>query len=99
MGTNIGTDSEKPVEFRLNQNYPNPFNPSTQISFSLPMGVHVDLAVFDMMGRRVTQLVYAYTSSGIHTMAVDAGLLPSGVYMYVIRAGSHTASKKMTLIK
>lgn len=99
MGTNIGTDSDKPVEFRLNQNYPNPFNPSTQISFMLPTGVHVDLAVFDMMGRRVTQLVDAYTLAGTHTMAVDAGLLPSGVYMYVIRAGSHTASKKMTLIK
>jgi hypothetical protein len=99
MGTDIGSDSDKPVEFRLDQNFPNPFNPSTQISFSLPTGSHVDLAVFDVMGRRVMQLLNAYTQSGVHRMNVDASALPSGIYMYVVRAGSFTASRKMTLIK
>ncbi len=99
MGTNLGSDTDKPVEFRLDQNHPNPFNPSTQISFSLPTGEHVDLAVYDMMGRRVTQLVDAYTAAGTHRVTFDAASLPSGIYMYVIRAGGMTASNRMTLIK
>jgi hypothetical protein len=99
MGTDLGPDTDKPVEFRLDQNYPNPFNPSTQISFSLPTGAHVDLAVFDMMGRRVTQLLDTYTSAGTHRVTFDAAALPSGIYMYVIKAGGITASNKMTLIK
>jgi hypothetical protein len=99
MGTNLGSDTDKPLEFRLDQNYPNPFNPSTQISFSLPVGVHVDLAVYDMMGRRVTQLVDAFTAVGTHRVTFDAAALPSGIYMYVIKAGGMTASNKMTLIK
>ncbi len=99
MGTDLGPDTDKPVEFRLDQNYPNPFNPSTQISFSLPTGEHVDLAVYDMMGRRVTQLLNDYTAAGTHRVTFDAAALPSGIYMYVIKAGSMTASNKMTLIK
>lgn len=99
MGTDLGSETDKPIEFRLDQNYPNPFNPSTQISFSLPTGVHVDLAVFDMTGKRIKQLVDAFTAAGTHRVTFDASALPSGVYMYVIRAGEWAASSKMTLIK
>jgi hypothetical protein len=99
MGTDLGHESDKPEEFRLNQNYPNPFNPSTQISFSLPTGTQVDLAVYDVMGRRVMQVIDSSMQAGTHRVTLDASALPSGVYMYVIRAGSYTASRKMTLIK
>ncbi len=99
LDTDLGEDETTPSEFRLDQNYPNPFNPSTQISYSLPTGEHVDLAVYDMMGRRVTQLVDAFTAAGTYRVTFDAGALPSGIYMYVIKAGSMTASNKMTLIK
>jgi hypothetical protein len=99
LDTDLGDEDATPKEFRLDQNYPNPFNPSTQISFSLPVGVHVDLAVYDMMGRRVTQLVDAFTAVGTHRVTFDAAALPSGIYMYVIKAGGMTASNKMTLIK
>jgi hypothetical protein len=99
LDTDLGDDDTTPKEFRLDQNYPNPFNPSTQISFSLPAGAHVDLAVYDMMGRRVTQLVNDYTAAGTHRVTFDAAALPSGIYMYVIKAGGMTASNKMTLIK
>ncbi len=99
METQLDLETEKPAEFRLYQNFPNPFNPSTQISFSLPTGSHVDLAVYDVMGRRVIQLVDAFTSAGVHRVTFDAGALPSGIYMYVLRAGGLRASSKMTLIK
>jgi hypothetical protein len=99
LDTDLVDENTIPKDFRLDQNYPNPFNPSTQISFALPTGVHVDLAVFDVMGRRVTQLVDAYTAAGTHRVTFDAGALPSGIYMYMIKAGSMTASSKMTLIK
>lgn len=99
MGTSIEIDSEIVTQYRLNQNYPNPFNPTTQISYSIPTASHVNLAVYDIMGRRVMQLVDEFTAAGSHSVQVDAKSLPSGVYMYVIRAGAFTASSKMTLIK
>jgi hypothetical protein len=97
--TNIDSDSDKPAEFNLYQNFPNPFNPTTQIIFSLPMGSPVDVSVYDVMGRKVMQLLDAFTHAGTHTITLDAKALPSGVYMYMIRAGQWSASRKMTLIK
>jgi len=37
-----------PISYGLHQNYPNPFNPSTSISFILPYGSIVELAVFNI---------------------------------------------------
>lgn len=99
MGTSIDPDVAIATEFMLHQNYPNPFNPSTQVSFSLPFASHVDLAVYDVMGRRVMKLMDGNAPAGSHTVTIDAKSLPSGVYMYVIRAGEYFASRKMTLIK
>ncbi len=99
MGTDLRIETDKPADFNLYQNFPNPFNPTTQITFSLPVGSPVDVSVYDVMGRRVTQLLDAFTHAGIHSITLDAKALPSGVYMYVIRAGEWFASKKMTLIK
>ena len=69
------------------QNYPNPFNPSTTIRYELPMPGHVGLAIYDITGRLVHQLVKKSASSGIHTAVWngtnDGGqMVPSGLYVY-----------------
>ena len=49
--------SNLPDNFALSQNYPNPFNPSTKISFSLPYQTKVRINVYDIMGRKVAELI------------------------------------------
>jgi hypothetical protein len=99
LDTDLGDDNTTPNEFQLDQNYPNPFNPSTQISFSMPSREMVRLAIYDMMGRQRLLLLNAEMAAGNHSVTVDASLLSSGIYMYVLTSGNFTASKKMTLIK
>jgi len=99
METSIESEDDLPNIFHLDQNYPNPFNPSTQIVFTLPISSQVDLSVFDMMGRRLYQILDTYIPAGSHNVEFDAGKLSSGVYLYVLKAGNLTMSKKMTLIK
>lgn len=47
-----------PARVRLT-NDPNPFNPMTWVRFELPRAGHVDLAVYDLAGRRVRTLLGA----------------------------------------
>jgi len=88
-----------PGEFKLTGVYPNPFNPTTTLSFTLPEVSLVTLKVFDVNGRQVANLVNGWRNMGTHEVTFDASNLPSGVYLYRLSAGHHSATGKMMLIK
>ena len=93
------SDELQAVSYSLGQNYPNPFNPATEIRFSLPEATHVSLAVYDVMGRRVAQLLDETRETGVHRVTWNATGLPSGTYFYQIKAGAFAQSKHMVLMK
>jgi len=88
-----------PTEIYLNQNYPNPFNPSTNITFELPEQSNVRLAIFDMLGRKVSELTNEVRVAGVHTFTWNASEQSSGVYFYRLEVGKEVFTKKMLLIK
>ncbi len=89
-----------PQQFMLRQNYPNPFNPLTRIEFTLPRSVHVSLAVYNTGGQQVAELISANLNAGSYSATFDASALASGVYVYVLRAGTDfVQSKKLILLK
>ncbi|MBX7044268.1 MAG: T9SS type A sorting domain-containing protein [Ignavibacteria bacterium] len=91
--------SEVPREFFLSQNYPNPFNPTTNIEFSIPEKSFVKLNVYDVSGRKVSQLVNENLSSGTFRYDFNAENLPSGTYFYKLETEKFTETKKMILMK
>ena len=93
-----------PSEYHLSQNFPNPFNPSTTIEFELPERCDVSLAVFNVLGQKLVELVRGEMAAGHHTVVWDGRgdngeVLPSGVYFYRISSDQFTESKKMLLLK
>jgi len=98
-----GILDETPVaqikDFNLYQNYPNPFNPSTQITFDVPQATNVNLAIYDLLGNKVAELVNGYQNVGRQTVSFDASKLSSGVYFYTLRAGATVITNKMILSK
>lgn len=86
-------------KFELAQNYPNPFNPSTTIKYSVPGASHVELTVYDLIGREVAQLVNETKSAGSYEVKFDASDLASGTYVYRLKTGNYSTSKKMLLVK
>lgn len=96
----VGIEEElNPSEFKLSQNFPNPFNPSTNIAFNLPASAVTTLKVYNMLGQEVATLVNSRLNSGNHQVTFDASQLSSGMYIYRLKAGSITQTKKMMLIK
>ncbi|MBM2840868.1 MAG: hypothetical protein HW412_1396 [Bacteroidetes bacterium] len=91
--------SGMPRAFALHQNYPNPFNPSTQVTFEIPIITHVELAVFDVLGRRVATLVDEMRRPGEYTVAWKAADQASGVYFVRLKAAGRVDTKRMLLLK
>jgi hypothetical protein len=88
-----------PERYSLSQNYPNPFNPATVISFDIPASGFVKLAVYDMLGREVSQLVNSNLNAGSYNVDFNAAGLNSGVYFYRLETNGFSDVKKMTVVK
>lgn len=89
----------------LNQNYPNPFNPETKISFNLAKDLNnVELVVYNLKGQKVKTLINGKTEKGIHSITWNGKdenhkSVASGVYLYKLKAGDVTKTRKMILMK
>lgn len=93
-----------PARFVLEQNYPNPFNPSTVISYQLSVVSKISLAIFDVSGRQVRELVDARQPAGVYQVqwdGRDARGVPvtSGVYFYTLSSGDQRESRRMILMR
>jgi len=88
-----------PQRIHLFQNYPNPFNPTTTIDFELPMEGVVSLALYDVTGRKVRDLVNRIHPAGYHTVIIQADGLASGVYLCRIEVGGFVAVRRLVLLK
>lgn len=73
-------------EFNLAPNYPNPFNPTTTITYSVPHRSYVFLAVFNILGQKLADLVDGEINAGVHEIRFDARSLASGVYFCRMQA-------------
>lgn len=103
-GSSEASEASKPATYALLQNYPNPFNPETVIEYHLPEVAEVRLAIYNILGQKVAMLVNELQEAGVYRVRWDgkngSGVrVPSGVYVYAIRAGSFSQRKKMVLMR
>lgn len=109
--TDTNRFSQIPFQYSLFQNYPNPFNPSTTAVFSIPEPSSVHIVVWDVLGRKVRDLVdHQMYAGGYHAVMWD-GMnserrpAPSGVYFLsfdcvsAAKASEYHSSIKMLLVK
>jgi subtilisin family serine protease len=102
--TGVDCDGNRIVRYELLDAHPNPFNPSTTISFGLANAEHADLAVYDILGRRVTTLVNGMTTEGQRNIAwdgtSDTGVhVASGVYFVRLVTPGFHASRRLVMLK
>ena len=81
-----------PEAFSLGSNYPNPFNPSTTIPYRLANDSAVRLEIFDMVGRKVREVMLEENQrAGFYETTWDGSdesgfLVAAGVYFYRLTA-------------
>lgn len=100
-GETTSTDvlSDIPQSVQLQQNYPNPFNPTTSISFSVPEATFAEIAVYDILGRKLQTLLSERVQAGQHATTFDASTLSSGVYLYTLQTENQRLTRRLTVLK
>jgi len=102
LQTDLGINT--PNHFKLHQNYPNPFNPTTTLRYDLPEDANVNIIIYDMMGRVVSNLARSKQNAGYKFIQWNATNnqgqpVSAGLYLYTIEAGEFRQTKKMILLK
>lgn len=112
--TKVKEAAALPASFELLQNYPNPFwsaatsrlagNPETMIKYQMKFAGPVELAVYDLSGAKVRVLVSGVRAAGNYEArwngADELGnRVSSGTYIYRLKSGNFTQTKKMVLLQ
>ncbi len=88
----------------LRQNAPNPFRSATSIAYTLPSPQPVSLAVFDVQGRLVRELVSGRQPAGDHSVTWDGRdsggrEAVNGMYFYRLSTAEGVLKKKLTVMR
>ena len=80
----VASESSPPVLdsiISIGQIYPNPTMDQATLTFSLSHGAHVELDIYDLIGRNVHHLVIGYMPAGSNEITWNINhLVPKGVY-------------------
>jgi len=98
-GKVVHLTTAQPEDVILEKNYPNPVRSTTTIAYTLPEERKVSLRIYNILGQEVATLVNGARSPGTHEVELDAAGLSSGVYFYRLEAGSHTQSRKLSIVQ
>ena len=85
--------------YALEQNFPNPVKHQTEIQFTTPSVVHIQLTLYDQLGNIIKVLVNALAPAGKNTVKLNTDNLIPGFYFYQIKSDQFMGMKKMIVIK
>lgn len=100
--TDITEEITEPIEFNLFSIYPNPFNSSVIIEYSINEDNKVFIEVFDILGKKITELVNTKQKAGKYSVDFNADKhnLSSGIYFCSLIVGNQKRTlQKMILLK
>jgi subtilisin family serine protease len=103
--TDSNSGGSLPTQFVLHDNYPNPFNGSTTILVDAPGNEYIELAIYDLLGRRVRTLYRGTVIAGTNRFQWqdalnDAGAhVATGVYVVRLTGPGFVGSHKILYLK
>jgi hypothetical protein len=88
----------------LFQNSPNPFSPNTKIRYSVAEAGPIEVSIYDVRGRLVSNILSGRVPAGEHAILWNGTNergrhVAAGIYYYVLRTGDSELRRKMVLIR
>ncbi len=98
--TTVGVQNrQSPVTITAVSAWPNPFRTSVNLRVIVARPQRLEVAVFDMLGRRVASIADEYVARGRHVYEWDAAGAPAGLYFYLVRATGRTMSGALIRVR
>jgi len=91
-------DPDVPATLRLESVYPTPTRGALWVSFTLADGVPASLELVDIAGRRMWRQSVG-PAAGRHTVRLDGGTLPDGVYFVCLRQGGRQFVARAVILR
>jgi len=79
--------------------YPNPAAHLSTVAFSLARGGAVEVAVYDLLGRRIGGVFDGRLRAGAHELRVDADRYAPGLYFLALRSGNDLKTGKLMIVR
>jgi hypothetical protein len=101
IGSLVSSESGASVvgSLALSAPYPNPARGRAALALTLGSADQVEVAVFDILGRRVVLLHEGPLAAGRHPVALDGAALPAGLYIVRAVSASGTATRRVTVLR
>lgn len=89
-----------PPTLALASLWPNPVRTRATVRFALAVAGPVDLAVFDLQGRRVSSLLHrSQYSAGVHDLPIMTAGWPEGFYFLRLESGGRAVTRKFVVLE
>jgi len=103
LGITENGDIAQLTTVKLFQNYPNPVSEKTMIRFSVPSRTSISLDIYDISGRLVKTLARGIPGAGSYFTVWNGtdnngSKVPGGVYLYNLKAGPYSETRKLLVI-
>jgi len=95
----IEESNHNPQEYLLVEAYPNPFNPEVTIEIEVKQREQINIQIFDINGRKISDLFTGLLFKGIHKFKwnnLQTNIINSGTYF--VRVDSENSSEVLKLL-
>ena len=93
----IENDIEMVKNFVVLANYPNPTSQMSTLNYGLSKPMNVNIALFDVKGQLISQLVNGMQEAGLYSLSFNAEKLAKGTYFYKITTDEGTISQTLVV--
>jgi hypothetical protein len=91
----VGMNDQMGNSVYVSQNTPNPFHNRTTINVQINNQADLSLTVSSIVGKKIMEISKGNVDAGSYQFFLDGSTLQPGVYLYTVKIGKESVTKKM----